>query len=86
MIFLWIYLLLCNSLLFVLMRVDKQKAIKHQWRIPEKTLLFLGLIGGGIGGILGMRLFRHKTTKISFKFTFALGTLLAVLMLVYANY
>lgn len=86
MIFLWIYLLLCNSLLFVLMRVDKQKAKKHQWRIPEKTLLFLGLIGGGIGGILGMRLFRHKTTKISFKFTFALGTLLAVLMLVYVNY
>ncbi|MBC9824869.1 DUF1294 domain-containing protein [Carnobacterium inhibens] len=86
MIFLWIYLLLCNSLLFVLMRVDKQKAIKHQWRIPEKTLLFLDLIGGGIGGILGMRLFRHKTTKISFKFTFALGTLLAVLMLVYVNY
>ena len=46
MIFLWIYLLLCNSLLFVLMYVDKQKAVKRQWRIPERTLLGLGLIGG----------------------------------------
>lgn len=57
------YLLLCNGLLFLLMRIDKQKAIKRQWRIPEKTLLGLGLIGGGFGGILSMRLFRHKTTK-----------------------
>lgn len=67
------------------MHVDKQKAIKHQWRIPEKTLLFLGLIGGGIGGILGMRLFRHKTTKGSFKFIYTVGALLAVFLLGYVK-
>ena len=83
MIFLWIYLLLCNSLLFVLMYVDKQKAVKRQWRIPERTLLGLGLIGGGIGGILGMKLFRHKTTKGSFKAFYTLGAAFAIFLVVY---
>lgn len=77
------YLLLCNSLLFVLMYLDKQKAVKRQWRIPEKTLLGLGLIGGGIGGILSMQLFRHKTTKGSFKAVYILGAAFAVFLLVY---
>ncbi len=83
MIFLWIYLLLCNFLLFVLMHLDKQKAVKHQWRIPEKTLLGLGLIGGGIGGILGMHLFHHKTTKGSFKAVYTLGAAFAIFLVVY---
>ncbi len=83
MIFLWIYLLLCNSLLFVLMYVDKQKAVKRQWRIPERTLLGLGLIGGGIGGILGMKLFRHKTTKGSFKAIYTLGAAFTIFLVVY---
>lgn len=77
------YLLLCNGLLFLLMRIDKQKAIKRQWRIPEKTLLGLGLIGGGFGGILSMRLFRHKTTKASFKAIYTLGTAVAIFLVVY---
>lgn len=77
------YLLLCNSLLFLLMGIDKQKAIKRQWRIPEKTLLGLGLVGGGFGGILSMHLFRHKTTKGSFKAIFALGTAVAIFLFVY---
>ncbi|MGB7594652.1 MAG: DUF1294 domain-containing protein [Erysipelotrichaceae bacterium] len=51
---------------FVLTYVDKQKAIRHQWRIPEKTFYFLGLLGGAIGIWAGMFLFHHKTRKGTF--------------------
>ena len=43
------------------MWLDKRKAIRHQWRIPEATLFFIALLGGGMGSIVGMQLFRHKT-------------------------
>lgn len=72
------YLVLINSVLFVLMGVDKSKAKNHQWRIPEKTLLLLGLIGGGFGGLLGQKVFRHKTRKPMFYVIFTVGALLAV--------
>lgn len=42
---------------------DKKRAIKGQWRIKEKTLLFLGFLGGFAGGLAGMRAFHHKTKK-----------------------
>lgn len=58
-----IYLVIINALGLLLMLIDKQKAIQKQWRIPEKTLLGIGLIGGSLGCIMGMRLFRHKTKK-----------------------
>lgn len=58
-----IYLIIINALGLLLMLIDKQKAIQKQWRIPEKTLLGVGLIGGSLGCVLGMRLFRHKTKK-----------------------
>ena len=41
--------------------IDKAKAIKGEWRIPEKVLLALSLLGGGVGGLCGMYLFHHKT-------------------------
>lgn len=85
MIFVMSYLLICNSLLFVLMYVDKQKAVKRQWRIPEKTLLLLGLIGGGFGGLISMNAFRHKTMKRSFKVVYTLGAAFAVFLLIYVN-
>jgi uncharacterized membrane protein YsdA (DUF1294 family) len=43
------------------MLIDKQKAKKNRWRIPEKVLLGISFIGGSLGGIIGMYLFRHKT-------------------------
>ena len=85
MIFVMSYLLICNSLLFVLMYVDKQKAVKRQWRIPEKTLLLLGLIGGGFGGLISMKVFRHKTMKRLFKVVYTSGAAFAVFLLVYVN-
>lgn len=60
------YLLLINLLLFLLMGIDKRAAKRKKWRIPERRLLTLGIIGGGIGGILGMLVFHHKTHRIYF--------------------
>lgn len=59
--YLLIYLIIINALGFVLMLADKQKAKKRTWRIPEKILLGTAAIGGSIGVLLGMELFRHKT-------------------------
>ena len=60
------YLLLINAAAFVLMLVDKIKAQKHLWRIPERTLILSAVLGGGIGALAGMYLFRHKTRHLKF--------------------
>ena len=56
-----LYLCIINALAFLLMLIDKQKAKKNRWRIPEATLLGVSAIGGSVGGLLGMCLLRHKT-------------------------
>ena len=56
-----VYLLIINLAGFAFMGVDKRKAIRHTYRIPEKTLFLAALLGGSIGSILGMQIFRHKT-------------------------
>ena len=61
--YLIIYLLIINALAFLLMLVDKQKAKKNKWRIPESTLLGAALIGGSVGALAGMYTVRHKTKK-----------------------
>lgn len=59
--YLFIYLCIINALSFLLMLIDKQKAKKNRWRIPEQTLLGVCAIGGSAGGLLAMILLRHKT-------------------------
>ena len=54
-------LIVVSLITFVLYGVDKSKARRHAWRIPEKILLGFGLLGGAIGGLLGMNAFHHKT-------------------------
>ena len=61
-----IYLLIINALGFLLMLIDKYKARKNLWRIPEKTLLGVALIGGSIGSYVGMQFFHHKTKHPQF--------------------
>ena len=61
-----IYLLIVNALGFLLMLVDKRKAQKNLWRIPEATLFLMAAIGGSIGSIAGMYKFRHKTKHWQF--------------------
>ena len=62
------YVAIVSLILCVFMYVDKERAIKKEWRISEKTLLILGFFGGAIGGVLGMYLFRHKTRHNAFAF------------------
>lgn len=63
---LYIYLIVINAAAFLLMLIDKVKAKKNRWRIPEATLFLVAAIGGSIGSILGMYTFRHKTKHVSF--------------------
>ena len=60
------YLAAVNLVTFAAFGIDKWKAVRHRWRIPEATLLGLSLIGGALGGLAGMRLFHHKTRKARF--------------------
>lgn len=69
-----IYLLAINVIGFLAMGIDKYKAIKNYWRIPEGTLMMLAVLGGGIGTIAGIYTFRHKTKKL--KFTVGMPTIL----------
>ena len=59
-------LLLVNVVTFIIYGIDKYKAIKEKWRIPEATLLLMAVFGGSIGAWLGMRVFHHKTTHRKF--------------------
>ena len=70
------YLSLINAIAFILMLVDKQKAVKKKWRIPEATLMGVAAIGGSIGALAGMYAFRHKTKHT--KFTVGIPVILAL--------
>jgi uncharacterized membrane protein YsdA (DUF1294 family) len=61
-----LYLCIVNALGFAVMLADKRKAIKKQWRIPERTLIGVALIGGSLGSLLGMYICRHKTQHAVF--------------------
>ena len=69
------YLLIINAAGLLLMLVDKWKAKKNRWRIRESTLLIVAALGGSIGSLAGMYLFRHKTQHL--KFTLGIPLILA---------
>lgn len=69
------YLLIINAAGFLLMLVDKWKAKKNRWRVRESTLLLVAALGGSIGSLAGMYLFRHKTQHL--KFTLGIPLILA---------
>ena len=71
-----VWLVLVNILDFALMGVDKRRARRDAWRVRERTFFLLALLGGTLGAILGMRLFRHKTKHWYFRY--GLPVLLAV--------
>jgi uncharacterized membrane protein YsdA (DUF1294 family) len=60
------YLLLINAAGLLIMLIDKRKAIKNRWRIPEKTMFTVAVLGGSFGVYAGMQLFRHKTKHAKF--------------------
>lgn len=61
------YLLAINVAAFIVYGIDKRKAKKGQWRIPESTLLILAALGGSVGAWIGMTVWRHKTQHLKFK-------------------
>ena len=78
-----IYLIVINIIGFLIMFIDKQKAKKGAWRIPEKTIFIITALGGGIGTIAGMYLFRHKTQKLNFIIGLPLITILEIILVIY---
>ena len=62
------YLLAVNLLTFISYGIDKWKARHNRWRIPEATLLLFAALGGSIGALLAMRVFRHKTQHRKFRY------------------
>ena len=62
-----IYYICVNIIAFILYGLDKKYAREGRWRIPEKTLLGIALIGGAAGAWIGMQTFRHKTKHMSFR-------------------
>ena len=75
------YLLLINAAAFLCMLIDKEKAKKNRWRIPEATLIAIAALGGSLGCIGGMYAFRHKTKHL--KFTIGLPMILAVQIMIF---
>lgn len=77
-----IYLVVINLITFFVMWLDKRKAKKGRWRIPENTLLLFVLLGGGIGGIIGMYVFHHKTQKAKFVIGFPVILICEILIII----
>lgn len=67
------YLFIISLIAFVAYVLDKKRAIKNQWRIPETALLALSFLGGALGGYAAMHLVRHKTKKWYFHFVNVCG-------------
>ena len=72
-----------NAVAFIVYGIDKYKAKKAKWRIPETTLLLLAAIGGSIGAWAGMRLWHHKTMHKKFKYGIPLIITFQVALAVY---
>ena len=87
MIFSWqgavIYLIVINVIGFLAMWIDKVKATRGFWRIPEKTLFTITFLGGGFGTIAGMYTFRHKTKKLYFTIGFPVILLTEIFIVFY---
>ena len=78
-----IYLILINIVAFAMYGIDKQKAKRNKWRIPEATLLGVALIGGSAGALLGMQMFRHKTKHWKFKLLVPAFLIVQIVLLLY---
>ena len=84
--FLLIYLALINGGTFFLYGIDKWKAKRAKWRIPEATLIWLSVIGGSIGAWLGMKAWHHKTQHGKFKYGIPFILVCQLLLVFYIAY
>ena len=79
------YIVIINILTFIVYGIDKLKAKKGKWRIPESTLLLLAIIGGSIGAFLGMKVWHHKTMHKKFTIGIPLVFALQVALAIYLH-
>jgi uncharacterized membrane protein YsdA (DUF1294 family) len=80
-----IYLIIINLIGFYMMWSDKRRAKWGKWRIPENTLFMATALGGGIGTIAGMYIFRHKTKKLKFTIGLPAILILEIILCIYLN-
>ena len=77
-----LYLIIINIIAFLAMYIDKRKAKYGKWRVQEQSLFILALIGGSIGAIIGMNIFRHKTKKLRFSVGFPIILILQIVLII----
>jgi uncharacterized membrane protein YsdA (DUF1294 family) len=78
------YLIVINLIAFILYGIDKKRAIRKEYRISERVLLWMARLGGGIGCWLGIKIFRHKTKHTKFRIVVPLWMLIWMAAVVFA--
>ncbi len=78
-----VFYLLMNIIGLLIMKADKSRAIKRQYRISEKTLWLIALVGGAVGATAGMRIYRHKTKHFLFKVGFPILAIAEIVLFCY---
>ncbi len=81
-----IYFVIINLIAFILYGIDKKKAIRDKFRIPERVLIFVAVIGGALGAFLGMHIFHHKTKKKKFYITIPVFLILWIVLIIWGYY
>ena len=79
------YLLGINAVTFIVYGIDKYKAKKAKWRIPEVTLLLLAVVGGSVGAWMGMKVWHHKTMHKKFKYGIPAILLIQIALMTYLH-
>ena len=79
------YLLAINAVAFIVYGIDKYKAKKAKWRIPEATLLLLAVLGGSVGAWMGMNIWHHKTMHKKFKYGIPAILLIQIALMAYLH-
>lgn len=80
------YVLAINLIAFLAYGIDKLKAKKNMWRIPEATLIWMAVAGGSIGAIIGMKVWHHKTLHKKFKFGIPAIIIIQIVLIGYLTY
>ncbi|BCB05082.1 DUF1294 domain-containing protein [Bacillus sp. KH172YL63] len=82
---LYLYAIIINFIAFIMMGRDKRKAERHQYRISERVLWQVAILGGSVGAYLGMKVYRHKTKHKQFALGFPLLVMLHCLFFIWLN-
>ena len=80
-----IYFVVVNFLSILMFFIDKKKAEKNLWRISEKALILVSILGGSVGALIGMYTFKHKTKKLKFTVGIPVILILQIVLITYLN-